>query len=304
MRRENLLRGKYITVNMNSLNEKINSKAIFNQKDVETAVILCKLEMENTVDLTDCDVRVEILKPDDTKVVKECEIVDKQNGLVVIDLSSQCLAAIGEVVCELVIQYETQVLYSPRITYTVVDNLFDEVDYVSVDEYPILNQLIEKVREVEKELDTLETKVEENETTRIENEAQRIKNETTRVEEFKNIKNEYETYKRVMIDESNVAALQHNINQKIDDVLISDNVLTFLANSKTIKTIKLPKSNISEGGVANGKEIELRNNGTHIQWKYTNDGEWINLVELSSLQGATGPQGIQGERGLQGPVGP
>ena len=43
-----------------------------------------------------------------------------------------------------------------------------------------------------------------------------------------------------------------------------------------------------------GKEVELRNNGTHIQWKYDTDGAWLNLVSLATI---TGPQGVPGNDG-------
>lgn len=75
------------------------------------------------------------------------------------------------------------------------------------------------------------------------------------------------------------------------------------------------------GGSAgkDGREIELQNSGTAIQWRYEGDDAWIDLVQLSSLKGekgdkgdkgdkgetgATGPQGPQGETGAQGPAGP
>lgn len=75
------------------------------------------------------------------------------------------------------------------------------------------------------------------------------------------------------------------------------------------------------GGSAgkDGREIELQNNGTAIQWRYEGDDVWIDLVQPSSLKGekgdkgdkgdkgetgATGPQGPQGETGAQGPTGP
>lgn len=75
------------------------------------------------------------------------------------------------------------------------------------------------------------------------------------------------------------------------------------------------------GGSAgkDGREIELQNNGTAIQWRYEGDDVWTDLVQLSSLKGekgdkgdkgdkgetgATGPQGPQGETGAQGPAGP
>ena len=68
-----------------------------------------------------------------------------------------------------------------------------------------------------------------------------------------------------------------------------------------------------------GREIELQNSGTAIQWRYVGDDAWTDLVQLSSLKGekgdkgdkgdkgetgATGPQGPQGETGAQGPAGP
>ena len=65
-----------------------------------------------------------------------------------------------------------------------------------------------------------------------------------------------------------------------------------------------------------GREIELQNSGTAIQWRYVGDNAWTDLVQLSSLKGekgdkgdkgetgATGPQGPQGETGVQGPAGP
>nr|DAD75929.1 MAG TPA: collagen triple helix repeat protein [Siphoviridae sp. ctX926] len=68
-----------------------------------------------------------------------------------------------------------------------------------------------------------------------------------------------------------------------------------------------------------GREIELQNSGTAIQWRYVGDNAWTDLVQLSALKGekgdkgdkgdkgetgATGPQGPQGETGAQGPAGP
>ena len=41
----------------------------------------------------------------------------------------------------------------------------------------------------------------------------------------------------------------------------------------------------------NGKEIELRNNSTYIQWRYIGDENWYNLIEVSSLRGVDGENG-------------
>ena len=37
-----------------------------------------------------------------------------------------------------------------------------------------------------------------------------------------------------------------------------------------------------------GSEIELRNNGTAIQWRYTDSNEWTDLASLESLKGEPG----------------
>lgn len=84
-------------------------------------------------------------------------------------------------------------------------------------------------------------------------------------------------------------------NKKIDNVTLSNNVLTFIANSKNIKTITLPTSTTSEG--TNGKEIELQKSTTHIQWRYVGDADWINLVALADLKGIDGAKGDKGNTG-------
>ena len=40
--------------------------------------------------------------------------------------------------------------------------------------------------------------------------------------------------------------------------------------------------------VAAGREIELKNNGTAIQWRYTNSNEWKDLVLLDDIRGKDG----------------
>ncbi len=85
------------------------------------------------------------------------------------------------------------------------------------------------------------------------------------------------------------------VNKKIDNVTLSNNVLTFFANSKNIKAITLPTSTTSEG--TNGKEIELQKSTTHIQWRYVGDADWINLVALADLKGIAGAKGDKGNTG-------
>ena len=45
MIKQELLRGKLVQVNMYNVNKTINSKAVFNQKDVKTAMLMCQLKL-------------------------------------------------------------------------------------------------------------------------------------------------------------------------------------------------------------------------------------------------------------------
>ena len=53
-----------------------------------------------------------------------------------------------------------------------------------------------------------------------------------------------------------------------------------------------------------GREIELQNSGTAIQWRYVGDSEWTDLVQLSSLKGEKGDKGDKGDKGETGATGP
>lgn len=186
----NIIRNVTVTVDMNRMNRVVNTRAVFNQRDDKTAVILCNLNMGGAINLSNCTVKADILKPDGTNVVTLCQILDEENGLVAVGLNNQCLSAIGEVRCELSIQSESQVLYSPVLIYNVVDNLFDLDNEVitSQNEYPVLSQLIVQVQNVENDLEDLEKIIETNELDRNNNEEIRKNNEQLRQEYLKKVK--------------------------------------------------------------------------------------------------------------------
>lgn len=186
----NIIRNVTVTVDMNRMNRVVNTRAVFNQRDVKTAVILCNLNMGGAINLSNCTVKADILKPDGTNVVTLCQILDEENGLVAVGLNNQCLSAIGEVRCELSIQSESQVLYSPVLIYNVVDNLFDLDNEVitSQNDYPILSQLISLVQNIETELEALELVIQTNELDRNNNEEVRKQNEILRREYLEKVK--------------------------------------------------------------------------------------------------------------------
>lgn len=53
---------------------------------------------------------------------------------------------------------------------------------------------------------------------------------------------------------------------------------------------------VGESGGQDGREVELRNNGTQIQWKYTDepDTAWRDLVALDAITGGDGADGADG----------
>lgn len=51
---------------------------------------------------------------------------------------------------------------------------------------------------------------------------------------------------------------------------------------------------------ADGKEVQLQVADGYIQWKYDADSDWQNLIAVSALQGMKGDKGDQGEKGEKG----
>lgn len=72
--------------------------------------------------------------------------------------------------------------------------------------------------------------------------------------------------------------LMEKVSLKADNITAVDGYIQLLAGEKKIgDRIRLPSGT--------GREIELRNNGQAIQWRYTDSNDWINLVSLDDLKG-------------------
>ena len=52
------------------------------------------------------------------------------------------------------------------------------------------------------------------------------------------------------------------------------------------------------GSGADGREVELQTNSTHIQWRYSGESEWRNLIELKRLEGPSGAKGEAGQNAV------
>lgn len=54
---------------------------------------------------------------------------------------------------------------------------------------------------------------------------------------------------------------------------------------------------------SDGREVQLQKSATHVQWRYSNQLTWTDLIALTDLQGSQGLQGIQGIPGPTGTAG-
>ena len=77
--------------------------------------------------------------------------------------------------------------------------------------------------------------------------------------------------------------MMEEVKGKADDLQESEGYLQLLSGTTPIgNRIRLP-----EGG-GSGREIELRNSGTAIEWRYTDSNEWTELAKISDLSGKDG----------------
>ena len=129
MFKNNLLRIFTIDVDMKTIGKNINTKALFNTKDYKTSILRFNLSMDNKhLDISDCKVIVRILKGNKDKVEIEGKILDAENGVAIVGLNKRALECIGENWVELLVQYNEQKLYSPKMYYTVSDNIYGKGD--------------------------------------------------------------------------------------------------------------------------------------------------------------------------------
>lgn len=113
--------------------------------------------------------------------------------------------------------------------------------------------------------------------------------------------------------ENIMSAINQIADEKADTLDYKNNVLRLLSGETELSRVIIRGGS---GGGADAREIELRKSATAIQWRYTGDETWNDLVALAEITGAQGEQGIpgpkgepgatgaQGIQGIQGPVGP
>lgn len=110
--------------------------------------------------------------------------------------------------------------------------------------------------------------------------------------------------------ENIMSAINQIADGKADALDYKNNVLRLLSGGTELSRVTIRGGS---GSGADAREIELRKSATAIQWRYTGDETWNDLVALAEITGARGEQGpkgdpgatgAQGEQGIQGPAGP
>ena len=103
-------------------------------------------------------VTVSAIKPDGKKVLNDCAII---GNCVVVEITAQMLAAVGDVICELELSSADadgalHVIATPRFKIDVGENLQDSLDIVSTDEYQTLHRELLAIGDLEKLRDDMQ----------------------------------------------------------------------------------------------------------------------------------------------------
>lgn len=121
------------------------------------------------------------VKPDETKLFNAAAI---QDNIVTVALTTQTVAALGTVKCELTMYGENnEVLYSPQFDIIVEDYLYSDNAIESTDEYTELTETLNEAKTLIAEAETLRdglADIDAKETARVAAENQRVANETAR----------------------------------------------------------------------------------------------------------------------------
>lgn len=88
------------------------------------------------------------------------------------------------------------------------------------------------------------------------------------------------------------------IDAQVDGMEYKNNILKLLAGEKTVAQVTIVAS--AGGAGADAREIELQKNDTAIQWRYTGEEAWTNLVLLADITGPAGSDGVPGKDGRDG----
>ncbi|SHN68641.1 BppU family phage baseplate upper protein [Desulfitobacterium chlororespirans] len=126
----------------------------FVQGDIGTCALDISIrEMNDPVDLSELTVEIVFAKPDGTTVIQDLAngvtITDAANGKITCTLKTNTIAVAGKVHAEVRLLAGEKLLSTPRFAFDVRKALLNDEAIESMDEIPILQQLIADVQNVE-----------------------------------------------------------------------------------------------------------------------------------------------------------
>ena len=108
------------------------------------------------------NVRIYVIKPDDTKVFDDCEIIDYEHGTIKITLKEQMLNVAGTVRCEFVLTTaDGSLMSTPIFKITVQDSIHDTQAIESSNEFSALLNAIDTVDGLDNKMQVLKAETEQ-----------------------------------------------------------------------------------------------------------------------------------------------
>lgn len=185
----NINRGFALELDLAKLSEVTKTKAQFSQSDINTSIIAVQLLFDGKpLSISPgaiCYANVKITGKYEP-IINECEILDAQNAVIKLQLSSDALKNVGEALFEIVISGDDKKIVSPKVSYTVVESFDVQNGVPAENEITILDTLINRTSASITEISELNGTIKSNEEQRIQNENQRIEAYATMVQTYNN----------------------------------------------------------------------------------------------------------------------
>lgn len=135
---------KTYEITVDTMKENQNVDIRFSQGDLNTAKLIITILHDGSVlNLVGYAVRLALVKTDGKRVYQDCTIIDGENGVVEVVLSSQTLAIAGVVEGELSISLgENKQIISTKFQFTVEKSIMNNNIVKSMNEIPVLEKAI------------------------------------------------------------------------------------------------------------------------------------------------------------------
>lgn len=138
---------KTYEIDIDTMKETQSTNILFNQGDLNTAKLIIRvLHNGETLNLSGYAVRIALMKVDGKRVYQDCEIVDAQNGLVEVILTTQSLAAAGKVEGELSLSFGgNKKMISTKFSFQVEKSIMNSSAVESMNDLSVIERALHLV---------------------------------------------------------------------------------------------------------------------------------------------------------------